>query len=85
MGKKAKRKQAAVMNEMQSMTQQQVDYYGGQVADQQSVVDEAMGAYSDFGFSNKSWKIPATSAALPVLKISCNIFLLPALLVPPIS
>ena len=52
MGKKAKRKQRATMNEMNTMVQDQTDYFAKQqeIAQQQAI--KTRGQFEDFDFTN---------------------------------
>ena len=52
MGKKAKRRQRATMNEMNEMVQSQVDLYTGQQQTAQQQVDQTRADYEAFQFTN---------------------------------
>ena len=52
MGKKAARRQAAAMNEMNALAQEQFDYYKEQQGEAQIRVDEQRAQYEAFEFTN---------------------------------
>ena len=52
MGKKAKRRQRATMNEMNQMVQAQVDDYGGRRQVAQENLDLQRGRFEDFQITN---------------------------------
>ena len=52
MGKKAKRRQRETMNEMNTMVQDQTDYFAEQQRIAQEQADRARGQFEDFQFTN---------------------------------
>ena len=51
-GRRARKKQEGIMNQMQDIAQGQVDSFQEQILGQQAAVDAAMDAYSGFEFTN---------------------------------